>query len=438
MKKLIALFVFSFTISAKAQTLYFPPPTGTTWDTLSPASLGWCQDKIDTLIDYLGQHHTKAFIILKDGKIVVEHYFGTFTTDSIWYWASAGKSLTSFLVGLAQEQGYLNIHDSLPKYLGHGFSSCGATAEDSIHIIHQLTMTTGFDDMYGGVTSENHCTDDSCLVCIAPPGTRWAYHNAPYTMTHWVLDSATNMSVNAFKNTNLLATCGITGLFVPNGYDDTYYSKARSFARFGLLTLARGIWDTDTIMHDTTYFNAMVNTSQNINLAYGYLWWLNGKSSYHFPNYQIQIPGYLSPHAPVDMFSALGKNDQILNVVPSMNLVTIRMGDAFGLTLEVGNVVNDSIWIRLNDVFCNATPVVGISNDEKQFLLYPNPTSTSLSVSGIDNSKEFKVEICNSVGQILFQSINTTSIDISSLATGLYFCKLEQGTKIAWKKFIRQ
>ncbi|MEO8150811.1 MAG: serine hydrolase [Bacteroidia bacterium] len=439
MKKLFTIIILFFALNAKSQSLYFPPATGTSWDTISPVSLGWCQDKIDTLVNYLGQHNTKAFIVLKDGKIAIEHYFGTFTQDSIWYWASCGKSLSSFLIGLAQEQGYLNIQDSLPKYLGHGFSSCGAAAEDSIRIIHQLTMTTGFDDMYGGVTSENHCTDDSCLVCIASPGTRWAYHNAPYTMTHWVLDSATGMTANAFKNLNLNSTCGITGAFLPSGYDDIYYSKPRSFARFGLLMLAKGIWNSDTIMHDSVYFNQMINTSQNINLAYGYLWWLNGKASYHLPNTQIQIPGFLEPDAPADMYSALGKNDQILNIVPSMNLVTIRMGDPFGLPIEVSNIVNDSIWVRLNDVFCNATSVPFSLGDELDVKCFPNPAQQFFNIQ-LPETK-FDLIIYDLTGRKLLEHKNVFSqikIDCKEFSRGIYFIKVITDKNTITEKIIIQ
>lgn len=93
-------------------------------DTLSPASLGWCHDKIDTLLNFLDSKNTKAFIVLKDGKIVIEHYFDTFTVDSLWYWASAGKSLTSFLVGMAKQDGFLNLSDSTSQYLGSGWTIC--------------------------------------------------------------------------------------------------------------------------------------------------------------------------------------------------------------------------------------------------------------------------------------------------------------------------
>src|SRR5688572_24365821 len=111
-QKSLTSLLLCFSLNAGSQPLYFPPVTGTTWDTISPASLGWCQDKIDTLLDYLGNRNTKAFILLKDGKIAVEQYYGTFTVDSLWYWASAGKSLTAFTVGIAQQEGHLSIQDT--------------------------------------------------------------------------------------------------------------------------------------------------------------------------------------------------------------------------------------------------------------------------------------------------------------------------------------
>lgn len=85
-------------------------------------SLGWCRDKVAPLYSFLETRNSKAFIVLKDGKIVIEKYFGKFTKDSLWYWASAGKTLTSFAVGLGQEDGYLKITDTSSKYLGKGWT----------------------------------------------------------------------------------------------------------------------------------------------------------------------------------------------------------------------------------------------------------------------------------------------------------------------------
>ncbi|MCB0778746.1 MAG: serine hydrolase, partial [Flavobacteriales bacterium] len=76
--------------SLSAQNLYFPPTFGNTWETVDPASLGWCTDQLPPLLQLLEDNGTKAFIVLKDGRIAIEQYFGTFTQDSSWYWASAG------------------------------------------------------------------------------------------------------------------------------------------------------------------------------------------------------------------------------------------------------------------------------------------------------------------------------------------------------------
>ena len=88
---LLLTFILGFS-SLKAQT-YFPPLSGSTWSTTDPSSLGWCQDSIEKLYDWLEQSDSKAFIVLKDGKIVLEKYFGTFTADRFYVWNSAGKTL---------------------------------------------------------------------------------------------------------------------------------------------------------------------------------------------------------------------------------------------------------------------------------------------------------------------------------------------------------
>ncbi len=91
------------------ESMYFPPTSGTEWQTTTAASLGWNEALIPDLYTYLQSKGTKGFIVLKNGKIVIEKYFGTFTADSNWYWASAGKTATAFLVGIAQQEGIINI-----------------------------------------------------------------------------------------------------------------------------------------------------------------------------------------------------------------------------------------------------------------------------------------------------------------------------------------
>lgn len=117
MKKIYTFLLAVVFFNTNAQSLYFPPLTGNTWDTISPQSLSWCQPKIDSLYAFLDTNNTKAFILLKDGKIVLEKYFGTYTQATPWQWASAGKTITSFMVGMAQQEGYLSISDTTSEYL---------------------------------------------------------------------------------------------------------------------------------------------------------------------------------------------------------------------------------------------------------------------------------------------------------------------------------
>ncbi len=344
------------------QSLYFPPLAGETWETVDPADLGWCTDGIDDLYALLEENNTKAFIVLKGGRIALEKYFGTFTTDSVWYWASAGKTLTGFLTGMAQEQGFLSIDDTTSQYLGAGWTSCDPADELKRTIWHQLTMTTAFDD-----SGDAFCTLPECLECIAEPGTRWAYHNGPYTLLDDVLEAATGQNLNLYIQQQLRTTTGINGLFIRTGDNNIFYSRPRMMARFGLLLQANGTWDGEAVLGDTAYLNAMRRSSQALNKSYGYLTWLNGQESYMLPGLQFVLPGSVLPDGPDDMYMALGKNGQYINVVPSLDLVLIRMGNAPANDL-VPVVLNNQIWQRMNDILCPATSIPAEPADSKTLL----------------------------------------------------------------------
>ena len=171
---------------------YYPPVSSGQWDTVSPASLGWCVSELDTLSEFLEDTHAKGFIILHQGKIAHEEYFGAFTQDSIWYWASAGKSLTAFLVGMAQEQGLLDINDKTSDYLGVGWTSAPPAKEDLITLKEQLRMTTGLDY----TVPDLDCMEDTCLLYKNDAGTYWYYHNAPYRLLQDVVANASGKTYN--------------------------------------------------------------------------------------------------------------------------------------------------------------------------------------------------------------------------------------------------
>ena len=424
--------LLSIGLKSTAQSFYFPPVTGNTWDTISPQSLGWCVNYVDSIYDYLNTNNTKAFILLKDGKIVLEKYFGSFTQDSLWYWASAGKSLTALTVGIAQQEGLLNIEDSTSTYLGSGWTVAPPSKEKLITIRDQLSMTSGLNDTIG----DHYCTIDTCLKYLADAGTRWAYHNGPYTLLDGVISNATGMSLNNYVNQKIKTQTGMTGLFVPSGFNNVFYSKARSMARFGLLILNKGKWDNTPVLTDTSFFHEMTHSSQNINPSYGYLWWLNGQSSFMAPGLQFNFPGWLNPSAPQDLIMALGKNGQLVNVVPSKNLVYIRMGNNPDNS-DVPIFFNDTIWQKLNLLMCQPNTIKA-ETEKTTIAIYPNPARDLFFISLSDEAKEIRIE--DLMGRTKYQSKSHSSlpqkisISTSNWVPGIYVIRIRIQNRWLYQK----
>lgn len=351
MNKLLLISILSLFIScsnddatqtSSGESLYFPPIGSSTWETKTPESLGWNTANITALNTYLNDKHTKSFIVLHNGKIVMEQYFNGHSATTPWYWASAGKTLTSTVTGIAEQEGFLNINNKVSDYLGTGWTSAPLANENLITCKHLLSMTSGLDDSLGDDVSPAN------LQYVADAGTRWAYHNV-YVKLQDVIAEATNQTWSGYFNTKLRDKIGMNGTWIPNGDLSVYWSDSRSMARFGLLALANGNWNGTQIIN-SAYLSNATNTSQSINLAYGYLWWLNGKTSYHMPQSQLQLNGNLIPTAPADMYCALGKNDQKIYVVPSKKLVIIRMGDAADGSNFALSDFDETLWEKISAV----------------------------------------------------------------------------------------
>ncbi|KAA5824458.1 serine hydrolase [Algibacter amylolyticus] len=321
-------------------TMYFPENTSDYWESTTIAELNWNTNNLQPLLDFLEEKNTKSFMILYNGKIVLEEYMNDHNNSKSWYWASAGKTLTTTLTGIAQNEGLLNIEHMVSDYLGTGWTSATIEQENLITCKHLLSMNSGLDDSLGDdVSSEN-------LQYLADAGSHWSYHNV-YVKLQDVIASASNQDWSDYFNSKLRDKIGMTGQWINLGDLSVYWSNTRSMARFGLLIAAQGTWEDSQIIPQEFLTDA-TNTSQNINKAYGYMWWLNGKDSYHLPESQIEFNGKLIPNAPDDMFAALGKNDQKIYIVPSKNLVVIRMGEAADEDNFALSTFDNDLWGKIN------------------------------------------------------------------------------------------
>lgn len=325
------------------EPMYFPVADDPAWETKSFDQLGWNEAAADDLKEYLIQANTKSFMILVNGRIVMEEYFADHTETTTWPWNSAGKTLVATTTGIAQQEGLLSIQNKVSDYLGTGWTSMTLEKENLITTRNLLTMTSGLDDDSQLVVKSN-------LTYLADAGTRWSYSNV-FQILMDVVAAASDQEFSTYFDSRLKNKIGMDGFWDNGIIFKIYNSNTRSMARFGILALNKGKWNGEEIINEA-FFTESTTTSQSINPSYGYLWWLNGKSKYMIPGGQTVYDGPLVPNAPADMFAAMGASDQRVYVVPSKNMVVVRMGDAsdpdnpsFALS-----GFDDKLWEKINAV----------------------------------------------------------------------------------------
>lgn len=326
-----------------SESMYFPSNTNSSWETTSVSELGWNQNAIKPLKDFLVQKNTKSFMILVNGRIVMEEYFNGHTASTEWEWNSAGKTLVATTTGIAQQESLLNLNNKASDYLGTEWTNMPLEKENMITVKHLLTMTSGIDDTKQYVIKPN-------LTYVADAGTRWAYGNVFKKLID-IVAQASNKDFETYFNEKLKNKIGMDGYWNFGTIFTIFHSTTRSMARFGLLALNKGKWNNEQIINES-FFNESITTSQNINPSYGYLWWLNGKTSFMIPGEQTVYQGSLVPNAPIDMYSAMGANNQRIYVIPSKKMVIIRMGEASdpaNRNFAVSGFDNE-LWAKINAV----------------------------------------------------------------------------------------
>jgi CubicO group peptidase (beta-lactamase class C family) len=329
---------------------YFPPAAGDAWECIEPGDAGWDRRLLDAAAGLAGERNSTGFIVLLNGRILAERYWSGANEDTVRDVASAQKSATSVLVGIAQGQGLLRIDEPSSAILGEGWSQAPPMQERRILWRHHLSMCTGLDED---------------LVPEAEPGTAWYYNNRAYHLVKTGLERAVGRPLDAWSREVLwgrigmratrwetrVAPAGVPRNLFAFGPEDAPFSAlmttVRDMARFGLLVQDGGAWAGEAVLRDTAFLDAATQTSQPMNPAYGYLFWLNGKESYLRPMRQPGGRGPLIPSAPVDLICALGAGDQKTYVSRSLGVVVARQGSAAGEVSGAMSAFDDALWSKL-------------------------------------------------------------------------------------------
>ena len=309
---------------------YFPPTEkgNDYWESIEPELLGWNGQEIQELVQLVKGSNSTGLLVLYKGRIVVEEYWDGWDQHTSKVMYSASKSVVAVLVGRAKQLGLLKLTDKVTDILGQGWSNAVPLVENQVTVLNLLTMTSGLNKL---------------LTFEKQAGKLWKYNTTAYNKLHEVLEEVTGQGMA------IVAAVGITN---PLGMHDSLWvgnfmkCSVRDMARFGLMTLAGGEWAGKPLLIGQAYYNAMLNSSQDLNPAYGYLWWLNGKGSWVHPDGSTG-EGYLLPEAPADMVAALGYADKKIYVVPSEHLVVVRHGEAADEDQPALSDFDSELWVKL-------------------------------------------------------------------------------------------
>lgn len=344
-----------------AQKTYYPPYHTNYWETQIPSSYGYCQDEIHQLFDFLKENNTKAFILLKNGKIILEKYFGNFTKDSSHQWGSASETLTAYLIGIAQSNEQIALDQPIKTYLGDWVENDEENANNA-KVKDLLSMTSGLEVN----TQDPFCIEANCLAFSSRAGSKWEYNPKNHLLAIKALEKSTDLSINRFLFNKLRGTIGLTGSYNKNG-SYHFNSNPRSMAKFGLLLMEEGKWNGHSVIKDSLYFMQLKAPSQKLNPSYGLMTWINGKDSYISPQTNALKQETINPDAPEDLFASISENGQLINVAPSEKLVWIRMGEKCQSHPEVIEF-NNQIWSKINALSCGKAHKKNKSDSSTDFL----------------------------------------------------------------------
>lgn len=301
-----------WTQGAMAQTVW----PGAEWQTAAPASQGFDAVGLEKARAWLESHNSKSGVVIRQGRIVAEWYFGGADAQSKFAAYSTSKSLSSMATGLAIADGKLALDQTVGRY----FPDASPESKRGVTVKQLLSMSSGVHNDPGvGQRKDLFSYALKTVAMDHAPGAKWDYNNTGLALLSPVFHKATGKQIDEFLGERVFRPIGIRAedwtWEQREGYAIPYsgcHTTARSLGRIGLMVLHKGEWNGKQIV-PAEWLAESIAPSQDLNKSYGYLWWNNTTNKW--------------PNVPKDAFAALGKWDNNIFVVPSLDLVVIRQSD---------------------------------------------------------------------------------------------------------------
>lgn len=312
--------------------LYWPTAD---WRRCAPEEVGLDSKKLMQAYEYAKQPalESSAILIIRNGYIVGEAYMNGADINSILEGYSFVKSFTSAVTGIAIDQGYIrSVENYVYEYLPHWTLPGTDPKKKRIKIKHLLSMTSGLEWQsdslvvadYEMIAFGDYLAYVLLKDAIHEPGTHWEYTNGQAILMSGVLETALNMTVEAFSYQVLQDKIGIPHLSWSSdmvGHTNTAWgmrARVRDYAKLGYLYLRKGQWDEQKIISESWIEESTRAVSDSVNF-YAYYWWLPSAFSTYS---EYEIPAYT--------FLAVGAQGQYMIIVPDKDMVVLRMGQGLG------------------------------------------------------------------------------------------------------------
>lgn len=293
------------------------------WTRATPWSQGMDPRLIQEAFEYAVGKESDALVVIRNGFLVAEWYSEDWTPATRSNSFSMAKSVSSALVGMMIEDGLIaSVNDPAAVYLPEWRGSM----RGAITVRNLLSMDSGLREngtVLAGLLRAADKNDYALSVGLkSRPGTDWQYQQGAVQALSSLMLRVSGQQPFDYAKQRLFDVIGMpqaTWKTDDVGNTLTYsaiYATAREWAKFGYLYLRNGEWDGQQVVPDR-WVRESTRRSSPTYPHYGYLWWLNNR-------------GTLWEDVPGDAFQAEGASEQHVYVVPSLDLVVVRMGESVG------------------------------------------------------------------------------------------------------------
>jgi len=334
---------------------YHPPPVSAVdpdaipWPsgdalTAGPPQTGIDVAKLEAALDEVfseptdgGKRETRAVVVVHRGNIIAERYAEGFDAGTPLPGWSMTKSVMGALVGIRVGQGALDLFAPapVPEWRGAGDPRGAITLDQLLRMSSGLEFGEATDAYDADLATMLFDRGDAAAYAAAkplehPPESHWHYSSGTANIVSRILrhsfegDQAAHFS---FPRRALFDRIGMrsaviepdaSGSFVGSSF---MFATARDWARFGLLFLNDGVWLGERILPEGWVAYSTTPTPKAPQGRYGAHWWLNAG--------EPDDPGDRPfPDLPTDTFSARGFEGQEVVVIPSRELVLVRLGQS--------------------------------------------------------------------------------------------------------------